>query len=728
MTLPPPPPPAPAAPTPEPAEAIRGLGLGTLDPNSNLAAVFRKARTARSAAANKNYDVDAADGPPLMFPHEPKEFRFAHRTLAELVVDSRHFPVQASRSSWFRSRAHAETEAHLLAAVARAEAERTAAEVSDKGDGEADDETSADDALLGSFTDPRELDLLDRGAADFMPRSRSADAVDRAKLDAEVEARAEKDAEARAIEEAEARGRAKAMEEADEEGREERDSSLSNFAPIPAVDEGDVEWGELLGEGAFCEVRAARLKGEEENLCASDPPRVYAMKYLSPTKTAPPPWDGLGPNPQNKVFERFLSDLAVEARFLALLSHEHIIKLHHVGHGSLEHQYNCPDEDDTDDEDDLGYVRRPTSYLHRFGFFLLLDSLRDTLADRIETVFIPAAFDACEVAASRPGQRPAPSSGRSGMLRRVIRRGSSMDESGGLLDTLKIQLIERLEGLGGVASAVSYLHDRNIISRDVKPDNIGFYRRPHQHCSCGKRDVGDGQECTCYTDVPKLFDFGLAKELKMRYLQFDPAFGIESDVKTFKLTARAGSRRYMAPEVAFGRPYNEKADVYSLGINLYQVASLVTPFEGYSLSRHQEDVLRGGERPDAAVLGSKKSLAWVRKGGKGLPASYVDWRAERDPFKRSEALVLRTKAVWPKDLGRLMEACWQEDLRKRPGMYEVCRSLDAIVAELRVGAEGGEAKGRISGMKKSLLGLTSLRRQGTGTTAEWVGSDEESRS
>ena len=58
----------------------------------------------------------------------------------------------------------------------------------------------------------------------------------------------------------------------------------------------------------------------------------YAMKYLSPSKTS-----------STRIFQRGIADLAMEACFLSLLSHEYIIGLHYVSEGTLEENYGCCD-------------------------------------------------------------------------------------------------------------------------------------------------------------------------------------------------------------------------------------------------------------------------------------------------------------------------------------------------------------------------------------------------
>ena len=64
----------------------------------------------------------------------------------------------------------------------------------------------------------------------------------------------------------------------------------------------------------------------------------------------------------------------------------------------------------------------------------------------------------------------------------------------------------------------------------------------------------------------KLFDFGLAKELKDSDRNEDGLY---------KLTGTTGSFRYMAPEVSLGKPYNLTADVYSWSMIMWFILALV---------------------------------------------------------------------------------------------------------------------------------------------------------
>jgi serine/threonine protein kinase len=105
-----------------------------------------------------------------------------------------------------------------------------------------------------------------------------------------------------------------------------------------------------------------------------------------------------------------------------------------------------------------------------------------------------------------------------------------------------------------------------LVYRDIKPENIGFDLR------------GD-----C-----KIFDFGLCKSLSSK-LKALKGYG-------YRMTPRAGSLPYMAPEVAKMDPYDTKCDVYSFAILLWEMLSLQHAFKGLSPTKYMEKVVVGNER------------------------------------------------------------------------------------------------------------------------------------
>jgi len=99
----------------------------------------------------------------------------------------------------------------------------------------------------------------------------------------------------------------------------------------------------------------------------------------------------------------------------------------------------------------------------------------------------------------------------------------------------------------GAAHGLAAAHAAGVIHRDVKPENIFLVHAP------------DGRE------MVKLLDFGFS------FLPGDPA---ETSGRV------VGTPEYMAPEQAGGAPAHPSADVYSLGIVLYEMLAGHVPFTG----------------------------------------------------------------------------------------------------------------------------------------------------
>ena len=106
----------------------------------------------------------------------------------------------------------------------------------------------------------------------------------------------------------------------------------------------------------------------------------------------------------------------------------------------------------------------------------------------------------------------------------------------------KLDIREALNISVQIASGLSAAHENRIIHRDIKPQNIIMSR--------------DGKV--------KVTDFGIAKV---------------ADSTTVTTTA-AGTVHYISPEQARGGYSDERSDIYSLGITMYEMVTGRVPFEG----------------------------------------------------------------------------------------------------------------------------------------------------
>jgi serine/threonine protein kinase len=232
-------------------------------------------------------------------------------------------------------------------------------------------------------------------------------------------------------------------------------------------------------------------------------------------------------------------DLACELKLLSALCHPNIIKVHAV----------------------MG------SFGHPKGFGIIMDRLGGTLQEKI----LEWARRRGHTKKKRrihgtlltklrhwlPSPPPFPYSQRC----KVLPQGFQHE----MVDDLII--LERLLALYDVACGMKYLHSQRIVFRDLKPPNVGL-----------KLDGG-------YV----LFDFGIAKELKMDDLVDEPDM--------YRATGMTGTRAFMAPEVAMFRPYGFSADVYSFAMLMWEVMALEMAYSDRSLGWHYESVVLGNTRP-----------------------------------------------------------------------------------------------------------------------------------
>lgn len=123
--------------------------------------------------------------------------------------------------------------------------------------------------------------------------------------------------------------------------------------------------------------------------------------------------------------------------------------------------------------------------------------------------------------------------------------------NGGTLESLltkekKLSEPDALQIFKQLLEAFQILNKYNIMHRDMKPDNIFFHN-----------------------GIIKLGDFGFCKNLN----------SAEDMARTM-----LGSPIYMAPEVLKGEIYSNKADIWSLGVVLYEMIFGHCPFQSNSIA------------------------------------------------------------------------------------------------------------------------------------------------
>jgi serine/threonine protein kinase len=138
---------------------------------------------------------------------------------------------------------------------------------------------------------------------------------------------------------------------------------------------------------------------------------------------------------------------------------------------------------------------------------------------------------------------------------------------------------EAVKMLLPIAEALDYAHSQKMVHRDVKPANILLTER--------------GQ--------PMLTDFGIAKVLD-----------IEETMDLTGTSAAVGTPEYMAPEQATAKIADHRADIYALGIVLYEMITGRKPYTADTpmavLIMHARDPL---PRPSKFVSGIPNSLEKV---------------------------------------------------------------------------------------------------------------------
>ncbi len=195
-------------------------------------------------------------------------------------------------------------------------------------------------------------------------------------------------------------------------------------------------------------------------------------------------------------------------------------------------------------------------------------------------------------------------------------------------DANNLSTPDRLQLFISVCHAVRHAHQKGVIHRDLKPSNVLV-------------TLHDG------VPVPKVIDFGIAKATGGRL----------TDKTLFtEFKQLMGTPEYMSPEQAemSGLDVDTRADIYSLGVLLYELLTGTTPFDPKTLRRAAYDeILRiirevEPERPSTRVSTLGERLAGITKhrraestGLSRLLLGDLDWivmkALEKDRTRRYES-------------------------------------------------------------------------------------------
>jgi serine/threonine protein kinase/tetratricopeptide (TPR) repeat protein len=261
------------------------------------------------------------------------------------------------------------------------------------------------------------------------------------------------------------------------------------------------------------------------------------------------------------------------------------------------------------------------------------------------------------------------------------------------------QAAELIETL---ASAVHYAHQCGVIHRDLKPANILLASRTGRNVSPEKGQPGispvsEGPTEWSADEFPKISDFGLAKQDR-------PGLTYLGDV--------LGTPSYMAPEQTQGDGVGTAADVYALGVILYETLTGRVPFLGASVLETLDQVRNAEPAPPRKLTGCiprDVETICLKCLEKDPARRYVSAQTLADDCRR----YLEGRPVLARPVSR-RERLWRW-FRRNPLAGSLAGTLGLIVVTT------------FAGLTMLYLNADAQRNRAEGAEANWIRAATEAR-
>lgn len=231
-----------------------------------------------------------------------------------------------------------------------------------------------------------------------------------------------------------------------------------------------------------------------------------------------------------------------------------------------------------------------------------------------------------------------------------------------LNDQQTVPVRQALDIAAQVAKGLCYAHEHEIVHRDVKPSNIMVARDGHV----------------------KITDFGIAR--------------MASAAVHTQTGMVLGSPKYMSPEQVMGRVTDQRSDIFSLGIMLYEMLTGKAPFMGENVNAIMYQTLNAVP-PSPSTLNSDvpEMLNFIvaKALAKNLEDRYQsaselaeDLMVCRDSLPRDTASVQVARA--PKLAGATANRAELDEDESKPVATGLSKSFDSVNATLKLAALTGD--------------------------------------